>query len=340
MNVLNKEYKLCLNCMEEHEVLTVKVVEKNIFKGEEISYEATYEYCENTDEYYASEEQITKNDMSMKIAYRENKGLLTPMQINEIRCKYGISQSDLSDLLGWGAKTITRYEGHHVQDVAHDSILRKISEDPEWYLELLETSKDKFSESTYKKYRDAALKLYEGKEGEYLRKTIMAAYARFDGIDECTGGKKLDLDKVVDIIRYYANSVKVKYLYKVKLMKMLWYADALSYRKRNQSMTGLVYVALPMGAVPVGHEHIIDLKGVICEEHYFDYGVGYKFISDNKNVYPTITKDDEDILDYVISCFGDADSKTIVNAMHKEIAYIETASNDVIQYKYAKELSI
>jgi len=35
----------------------------------------------------------------------------------------GISQSDLCLLLGWGGKTITRYESHQVQDIAHDTIL-------------------------------------------------------------------------------------------------------------------------------------------------------------------------------------------------------------------------
>lgn len=49
-------------------------------------------------------------------------------------------------------------------------------------------------------------------------------------------------------------------------MKLMWYADALSYKLRGYAITGLVYKALPMGAVPVGHESIIDLKDVPCEE--------------------------------------------------------------------------
>jgi len=31
------------------------------------------------------------------------------------------------------------------------------------------------------------------------------------------------------------------------------YADALAYRTRGFAITGLVYRALPMGAVPIGH---------------------------------------------------------------------------------------
>ena len=80
------------------------------------------------------------------------------------------------------------------------------------------------------------------------------------------GINHLSLDKVVDVIRYFAASLNVTKLYKVKLMKLMWYADVLSYKMRGFAITGLVYQALPMGAVPIGHNSIIDLKDVPCEE--------------------------------------------------------------------------
>ncbi len=45
-----------------------------------------------------------------------------------------------------------------------------------------------------------------------------------------------------------------------KLMKLMWYADALSYKIRGHAITGLVYQVFPMGAIPVGHDSIIPLK--------------------------------------------------------------------------------
>ena len=85
------------------------------------------------------------NDIRLKDAYRKKEGLLTSAQIGEIRAKYGISQSDLCLLLGWGSKTITRYESHQVQDKAHDTILKKIDQDPEWFLSLLNGAKANLS---------------------------------------------------------------------------------------------------------------------------------------------------------------------------------------------------
>ena len=43
----------------------------------------------------------------------------------------------------------------------------------------------------------------------------------------------------------------------------MWYADALAYKKRGAAITGLVYQALPMGALPVGHNSIIEFKGSV-----------------------------------------------------------------------------
>lgn len=69
MKVLNTEKRLCLICMEEHEVDIVEVVDTEIFKDEEVSFSAVYEYCSNADEYLETEEMIKSNCTAMKDAY-------------------------------------------------------------------------------------------------------------------------------------------------------------------------------------------------------------------------------------------------------------------------------
>jgi hypothetical protein len=54
-------------------------------------------------------------------------------------------------------------------------------------------------------------------------------------------------------------------------------------------------------------------------------------------IYPTLTEEDKEILQAVIEEFGSKSKDFIVQTMHKERAYIETASRDIIQYKYATE---
>ena len=340
MKILSSDIKLCSCCMEEHEVQTVTVVESNVFKGTPVEYDADFFYCDRAEELFADEQQISSNDIAMKNAYREKTGLLTSQQIAAIRARYGISQSDLCLLLGWGGKTITRYESHQVQDIAHDTILRKLDSDPEWFLQLLSAEKEHLSAASYAKYLDAGTILFEQDHDLYLKSAIMSKYARLFHNPEVTGDKKLSLDVVVDMIHYYANSSMVMYLFRVKLMKMLWYADALSYKKHGHAISGLVYRALPMGAVPVAYESIIDLSTILCEEIDMGDGTGYKFLPTEKKEYPNLTSEDKEILDTVIRKFGKVTKNVIVESMHREDAYIETAPHDYIQFKYAKTLSI
>lgn len=340
MEVINRTRGICVSCMEEHEVLTVRVPEKSMFKGTWVNYVATYEYCENSEEFWETDEMISMNNIALKNAYRTASGLLTTDEICAIRRKYGISQTDLATLLGWGGKTITRYETHQVQDVAHDTILRKLDSDPEWFLSLLKNCREKLTETAYKKYFNRAVQLFEDNQDAYLRKSINAQYAKFEGDLNICGGTILNIDKLIEVITYFCNSNKVINLFKVKLMKLLWYTDALSFKRRGYSMTGLAYTALPMGAVPIAHKSIVDLKGIEFDEIEFDEGTGIKFNAVPKDTYDYLNEDDFAILDDIIRQLGGYSKKQIVEKMHDERAYMETAPYDIIQYQYALELSI
>ncbi len=340
MRIIKSEKRLCMCCMEEHEVRTVLVKEHATFKNIKVNYEAFYLYCEMAKELYMDEHQMQENDVRLKDAYRKTVGLLTSEEIGGIRAKYGISQKDLCILLGWGGKTITRYESHQVQDKAHDTILRKIDQDPEWFLSLLSESRTNLSLVSYQKYLKAASGLYEEDRDSYLRKAIEADYVKFQGKRLLYGNTRLSLDKVVDVIKYFASSAKVTNLYKVKLMKLMWYADALSYKERGYTITGLVYQALPMGAVPVGHNFLIDLKGVPCEEVDMGETNAYHFTLKGNPNLSSLSDEDKRILDVVITKLGKMSKNEIIHFMHKEQAYIETAPRDIIPFTYAENLQI
>lgn len=340
MKIIKTEKRLCPCCMEEHEVKTVLINDQAIFKNVKVDYDAAYFYCDTGDELYMDEQQMQKNDIRLKDAYRKAEGLLTSSEIHSIRTKYGISQSDLCILLGWGRKTITRYESHQVQDKAHDTILKKIDQDPEWFLSLLNDASDSLSAESYQKYLDTATALFEKDRDSYLRRAIEASYAGFQGNPLFHGNAKLSLDKVIDMIRYFAASPKITSLYKVKLMKLMWYADALSYKTRGFAITGLVYQALPMGAAPIGHNSIIDLKDVPCDEIDMGETNAYYFSLKNADTFPALSDEDMAILDIVIEKLGSMSKHEIVSFMHKEQAYTKTAPKDVISFNYAENLHI
>lgn len=177
MRTISQEKKLCMSCMEEHEVVVVELEETGLFKGETVVFPAVYEYCTNSGEYSETEVMMTQNSLSQKDAYRKKAGLLTSMDIKSIREKYDISQKEFSVVLDWGMATITRYENHQVQDRAHDDILRKISSDPEWFIEMLVRAKSKISAKQYVQYHQNALELLDKLKNPYKHNSLSISYS-------------------------------------------------------------------------------------------------------------------------------------------------------------------
>jgi len=172
VKIINSEHRLCISCMKEHNIDIIETDEQVTFKDIRIKFNATYEYCSNTDEYLETEDMIRANSLAVKNAYRREVGLLTSYEIKRIREKYNISQKEFSEILNWGKATITRYENHQVQDRAHDDILRKIDSDPEWFLEMLERSKERISSKMFSEYYHTAYEQYIKKINPYSYSSI------------------------------------------------------------------------------------------------------------------------------------------------------------------------
>ncbi|ABR47092.1 hypothetical protein Amet_0867 [Alkaliphilus metalliredigens QYMF] len=337
MKKIKSEKKLCLMCMEEHGVDTVEVIDEETYKSKEVSFNATYEYCANADEYLETEEMIKANSLMMKDAYRKKVGLLTSDEIINIRAKYGLSQKDFSEILDWGKATITRYENHQVQDRAHDDVLRKINSDPKWFLEMLERAKGKISDKAFSKYHHEAIEQFKKMKNQYQIEVINTIYANFEE-PLYTGNVELNLEKVVEMINYLAS--KVSSIHKVKLMKMLWYADMLHFKRTGKAIGGLVYGALPMGAVPKGYEAIVSLEGVQYDTVLYGEHIGYKFKPVPGFEIKKLIKSEIETLDEIISKFGHLNTDEIVDMMHDEEAYKCTEGNCIIPFSFAEQLSV
>lgn len=337
MEKIKTEKKLCLICMEEHDVDIVEIIDSEIYRDEEVNFPAVYEYCSNTDEFLENEEMIKKNSLAMKDAYRKKMGLLTSSEIVNIREKYGISQKEFSEVLDWGKATITRYENHQVQDRVHDDVLRKIDDDPKWFLDMLKRAKERISDKAYLKYHQMASEEFRKKENQYLINSIYAIYIDFK--DEIiTGRVELNLNKVIEMINYFAKNVSS--LHKVKLMKMLWYSDMLHFKRTGKAISGLAYSALPMGAVPEGYDKIILLDGLRFDVVYYGDNIGYKFKLVPEFEVNELTHLEIESLNEIISKFGNMNTDEIIEAMHNEEAYKCTDSNCIIPFSFAEQLSI
>lgn len=336
MKVLKKFIDLCPCCCEKHELWLVEEEENTRFKNEDLIYYPTYYYCEQTDEYYENEDLMKSNQLKLIDEYRKMKKLLTSQDIIKIREKYDISQKDLSKLLGLSPTTITRYENYQIQDKAYDEILRKLSVDPQWFIDLLYKAENNFSASLYKKYFQRAKSLIDEQLSMKVKNQILFKYESIP-VEKYCGNKQIDIDKITDVINYICQ--KIDNLYKVKLMKLLWYCDSVSYKRYHYSITGLAYEAQKMGALPICHNEIMLLPDICFEEIEFDTGYGYKFFV--KDHYKSkLDKKEKEIIDYVLDVCGQLSREEIVEKMHQEDAYILTQNKALIDYHLVETLSI
>ncbi len=78
-------------------------------------------------------------------------------QLNELLSRYAIGKKPLAALLGWGATTILRYADGVNPAGEYGTQLKKLYEEPLFYLEVLEEHKDRLTPVAYKKSKNAVL---------------------------------------------------------------------------------------------------------------------------------------------------------------------------------------
>ena len=341
--LIRRIHMSCPLCEKTHEVEERKRMITITLKGVEVTYEERFYFCANADEdenEFETGAMTNENLLNARNAYRVKMGLLTSDEIVAIRESYGLSQVDLAKLLGWGEATISRYESKAIQDEAYDTMLRLIKDNPLQALEFLKKNSDKFSVAKRLNIRAKIVEKLDSYGKEYLtRQTFEGEYANFEEPSDANGFTLLNIDKIEAIISYIAE--KVNNLFKVKLMKMLWYSDVLSFIESGCSMTGMVYRHEPMGALPIGHYSLMNLENInVKEEVSYNYDTMLHVYPTVDMDYSVLTDEEKTILDKVITKFKDYKAKEIVDYMHEEKAYEETKSGEIIPFSLAREIRI
>ena len=338
--LLGKITMECPLCDKVHEIERRKRTAVTIIKGEEIAYEEHYCLCKNSAEderEFATGKMENTNMLNARNVYRRKHGLLTSGEIVSIRERYGLSQVDLARLLGWGEATISRYESKAIQEEAYDNMLRIIKDNPLIAYEFFQKNSHAFSGQKRARIKAKIMDNLDSYGKEYLKRQLLESdYIDHQNPSDANGNQVLNIDKLECMISYFAKYVID--LYKVKLMKMLWYADSLSFKKTGAAMTGLVYCHENMGALPIGHYRIVDLENVkMKEEEGFDYTKNHFFCNEALDL-SFLTDEDIHILDMVIEKFKDFTASGIVSYMHDETAYTNTKDGEIIPFSLAREI--
>jgi len=305
-------------------------------KNEKITIEAQVPVCKLCNE----EVFIPKyDDNNLKKAYdlyRQKYNLLSAERIALMRARYQLSQRAFAALIGCTQATINRYEKGAIPDSAYNALMR-LMEKPENVKIMLN---DRRSEMDVKDV---------GKLEELLERMINSAnhlnsiftpfmQMSLNPADEFSGFKKFDRNKMIAMVVFFAK--KQCDLYKTKLMKLLWYADMLSFKQRVQSISGMKYVHQNFGPVPENHELIL---GILKAAGYIDLvsvrehdGEMVKAVADFD--MECLSREELNILQRVNERFKNESATKISAISHKESGYINTEKLQFISYAYAEQL--
>ena len=324
------------NCRDCSHISTVTIDKQETYnvKGEDITITARVKKCEICNAELFDVDLDTENLKEAYREYKKNHNLMQSKEIITLRKKFHLTQSMLALLVGCTQATIARYERGSIQSETHNTALMLL-QNPNNVRAVLEMKKAEFSLSDYKVLSEC---LTSGKSTldtelvNFLERTYNYPP------DVYSGFKKFDVEKLKAVILFFAlNQIS---LYKTKLMKLLWFADMMFFKKNVISITGMKYIHQKYGPVPNNHSlclSIMDALGVI-ELQEQEYGEVVLPKSD-KSLLDKLSESELEVLKSVNSKFLYAKAKDLSELSHKERGYQKTDLLDPISYEYAFEMN-
>jgi putative zinc finger/helix-turn-helix YgiT family protein len=327
---------ICPNCEKETELELARRLEDLNVRGEAIKVEVTYYKCKSCGEEF---EDPHSDEDPLDKAYREYRrrhGMMQPEEVRDFRKRFGLTQNEMSRLLGWGGATLSRYDNGALQDETHEKTLR-LAMDPRNLLKLIEGAPDALSNEK----RNRLISELRAAEEETcsLEMIYEERFAKYEA-DELSGYRRLDLAKLFNAILYFCKGGALK----TKLNKLLFYADFKHFKDYAVSITGAKYAHIPFGPAPDKYAlyfaTLIENGAIKVEEIVIGEFIGEEFISAKEPDFSLFSDSELKILATVKEYFKDFTAKRITDFSHDEKAYKETAPGDIISYEYASDLKL
>jgi putative zinc finger/helix-turn-helix YgiT family protein len=326
----------CPHCEKETSATSVLAKLEYTIKGVDLSIEAPLikcDVCEN--EFESPEMGHDVADLALR-AYRKEVGLLSPEEIKTFRKSLGLTQHELSELLGWGGATLSRYENGALQDEAHDRAMRMIME-PDALLGILENNPGLL---TQEKRDHLVKKLMTRENAESAFRSFSKRFLTDYKADIDSGYRRFDAKKFLAMVSHFCRDSGIP---KTKLNKLLWYSDFLCFKHNTVSISGARYAHLPFGPCPDNYEFFIAFltdieKSLTIEEEFHGTYSWEVLVSSRTPDYSIFTNTEMHILSSVAKCFESKTSSEISEISHKERGFQETRDGEIISYGFADGL--
>lgn len=310
------------------------------FRKEDFDVIYHYWLCRETKEQFTSDELDRINQTQVHNKYREKYGIPFPEEIKEIKEKYGISASKMSEILGFGTNSYRLYENGEIPSVANGRLILAVK-NPENFVKQVEASSHMLSEREVKLLLQKANELIERQRVNVWDMILTKHIFDTDIPNEFNGYRTPNFDKISNVIAFFGEKMD---LFKTKLNKLLFYSDFAYFRKTGYSITGLTYKAIPYGTVPEHYDKLfvklvddekIEIKNSEIGDYYCEIFKGVDNFDDS-----LFTNSEIDTLNLVANRFKSLSTTAVVKLNHDEKAWLDNKDDmDKISYQeYAFDL--
>lgn len=305
------------------------------YKKEDFNVVEHFYKCQKCSEEFTTTETDTISILQAHNQYRERHHILFPEEILEIREQYDISATKMSEVLGLGVNGYSNYEKGEIPSLAISNLI-ELAMNPNMFKEMLEKSKDIFSNNVYEKISKKVDFLIQQKNNSQPFYTKLNLYSDSNSL---TGYKRPNKEKIGNLLVSFIRECKDEFNDRLKLNKLLFYTDFLSYKMLGLSMTGLTYRAIDYGPVPTCYDNIytyFENEGLISSKWIKskDNTAKETFETESnfdENVFSEIEKK---VIEIIINTFKDIPTWDLVEISHKEKSWIDLHSErKVINYQ-------
>ena len=319
-----------------------KEVKELTYRKDVFKIIAHFYKCENCREEFTTTEADTISLTQAHNQYREKNNIPFPEEIATTRVKYGLPASKISEVLGLGANGYSNYENGEIPTPAYGNLISAASE-PQTFMHLLDKAKNHFSDNAFKKVKEKVIYLMQT---EVENKLLCANLNVYNQPNNFTGYKKTMATKIAGLVTYFIQHSKPDFNDKLKINKLLFFADFTHYKNYGASISGLSYRAIKYGPVPSNYDNIyayLENEQLISSQFLkmSNGGAREVFVSEaafDKNLF---SEEEHETLSAITEKFANISTWDIVELSHKEKAWKELETNKaLIGYQdYAFELA-
>ena len=313
-----------------------------IFRKETFDIVFHYYQCEDSREQFTSAALDELNMNQVYNQYRDKFNIPFPDEINNIRSKYGLSASKMSEILGFGVNSYRQYEAGEIPSVANAKLIQMV-DDPQNFMEMTVLC-GTLDEKARGKYIQKAIFLAEEKKRNIFNINFKEYLLGNHLADIYSGYRNPNFEKITEMVVYFSDKLSP---FKTKMNKLLFYADFLMFKQSCFSISGMRYKAIEMGPVPINFQSIFEYLANKDEIDIFttEFPQGYigeQFKAKNDRPFRVelFSENELNVLEKVANVFKPTSTNQIIEISHLEEAWKKNEKNkSVISYEYAFDLN-